>query len=366
MKSSGRAAGCFFTWAPAATTRPEASRWGGCPRRGLVGGPRRPRSGSGDRSGPARTTSRILSTSRPCGRLCRLRGQGVAAAATGASEGHPGQGSASHRPRGLHCCPRGIRHLTPSGRPGDEAPDAADLVRLSVELAEKPSQGLPERGRAVEDVLGEVPILVAHGDPGPSRVAVDPTIVVDQGEDQLHDGTVGHGAAHGRVRRVVEVAGQDRAAGLVPGAGESLGLGVDRVGQQWSLPEGLLRRSGTVRTLGPVDPVARERPETGAQHRRHGLAPGADVLTSCLPCHPHPLTRSFTALPSTASALLSRDAGRGAVGRREATRGSLLTRFSARLDRQSMVEDLVGIPSALRFLEFLVVPAVVQLGPWDA
>src|SRR5215217_4400239 len=130
-------------------------------------------------------------------------------------------------------------------------------------------------------------------------------------------------------------------------------------------PESLLRRSGTVRTFGPVDPVARERPETGAQHRRHGLAPGADVLTSCLPCHPHPLTRSFTALPSTASALLSRDAGRGAVGRREATRGSLLTRFSARLDRQSMVEDLVGIPSALRFLEFLVVPAVVQLGPWD-
>jgi hypothetical protein len=41
-------------------------------------------------------------------------------------------------------------------------------------------------------------------------------------------------------------------------------------------------------------------------------------------------------------------------------------RFSARLDRQNMVEDLVGIPSALRFLEFLVVPAVVQLGPWDA
>ena len=41
-------------------------------------------------------------------------------------------------------------------------------------------------------------------------------------------------------------------------------------------------------------------------------------------------------------------------------------RFSARLDRQDMVEDLVGIPSALRFLEFLVVPAVVQLGPWDA
>jgi hypothetical protein len=41
-------------------------------------------------------------------------------------------------------------------------------------------------------------------------------------------------------------------------------------------------------------------------------------------------------------------------------------RFSARLDRQNMVEDLVGIPSPLRFLEFLVVPAVVQLGPWDA
>ena len=41
-------------------------------------------------------------------------------------------------------------------------------------------------------------------------------------------------------------------------------------------------------------------------------------------------------------------------------------RFSARLDRQNMAEDLVGIPSAVRFLEFLVVPAVVQLGPWDA
>jgi hypothetical protein len=40
--------------------------------------------------------------------------------------------------------------------------------------------------------------------------------------------------------------------------------------------------------------------------------------------------------------------------------------FSARLDRQNMVEDLVGISSALRFLEFLVVPAVVQLEPWDA
>jgi hypothetical protein len=40
--------------------------------------------------------------------------------------------------------------------------------------------------------------------------------------------------------------------------------------------------------------------------------------------------------------------------------------LSDRLDRQNMVEDLVGIPSALRFLELLVVPAVVQLGPRDA
>jgi hypothetical protein len=182
-----------------------------------------------------------------CGRLCRLRGQGVAAAATGASEGHPGQGSASHRPRGLHCCPRGIRHLTPSGRPGDEAPDAADLVRLSVELAEKPSQGLPERGRAVEDVLGEVPILVAHGDPGPSRVAVDPTIVVDQGEDQLHDGTVGHGAAHGRVRRVVEVAGRiGRPDSYRARARASASASIGSV-SSGAYPEGLLRRSGTVR-----------------------------------------------------------------------------------------------------------------------
>ena len=39
---------------------------------------------------------------------------------------------------------------------------------------------------------------------------------------------------------------------------------------------------------------------------------------------------------------------------------------SARLDRQGVVEDLVGIPSALRFLELLVVPAVVQRGPRDA
>ena len=38
----------------------------------------------------------------------------------------------------------------------------------------------------------------------------------------------------------------------------------------------------------------------------------------------------------------------------------------AGLDRQRMLEDPVGIPSALRFLEPLVVPAVVQLGPWDA
>jgi hypothetical protein len=38
----------------------------------------------------------------------------------------------------------------------------------------------------------------------------------------------------------------------------------------------------------------------------------------------------------------------------------------ARLDRQDVLEDLVGVPSALRFLELLVVPAVVQLGPWDA
>ena len=48
------------------------------------------------------------------------------------------------------------------------------------------------------------------------------------------------------------------------------------------------------------------------------------------------------------------------------TRIARITPVSARLDRQDMVEDLVGIPSALRFLELLVVPAVVQLGPWDA
>ena len=36
---------------------------------------------------------------------------------------------------------------------------------------------------------------------------------------------------------------------------------------------------------------------------------------------PHPFTKPFTALPSTTSALLSREAGRGAVVRCEAARG---------------------------------------------
>jgi hypothetical protein len=44
-------------------------------------------------------------------------------------------------------------------------------------------------------------------------------------------------------------------------------------------------------------------------------------LAPCMPCHPHPFTKPFTALPSTASALLSREAGRGAVVRCEAVRG---------------------------------------------
>jgi hypothetical protein len=40
-----------------------------------------------------------------------------------------------------------------------------------------------------------------------------------------------------------------------------------------------------------------------------------------MPCHPHQLTRLSVALPGTTSALLSQDAGRGAVVRREAVRG---------------------------------------------
>jgi hypothetical protein len=40
-----------------------------------------------------------------------------------------------------------------------------------------------------------------------------------------------------------------------------------------------------------------------------------------MPCHPHPFTKPFAALPSTTSALLRKSSGRSAVVRREATRG---------------------------------------------
>jgi hypothetical protein len=40
-----------------------------------------------------------------------------------------------------------------------------------------------------------------------------------------------------------------------------------------------------------------------------------------VPCHPHPFTRPCAALLGTTSVLLTQDAGRGAVVRREAARG---------------------------------------------
>jgi hypothetical protein len=43
--------------------------------------------------------------------------------------------------------------------------------------------------------------------------------------------------------------------------------------------------------------------------------------TPCMPRHPHPFIKPSTALLGTASALLSREAGRGAVVRCEAVRG---------------------------------------------
>jgi hypothetical protein len=43
------------SWAPAATTHREARRWGRCLGSVAVGGPRRPRSGSGGRWAPAKT-----------------------------------------------------------------------------------------------------------------------------------------------------------------------------------------------------------------------------------------------------------------------------------------------------------------------
>jgi len=57
--------------------------------------------------------------------------------------------------------------------------------------------------------------------------------------------------------------------------------------------------------------------------RRCGLGTGEAAMSGCLaPCMPSaPLHKPFTALPSTASALLSREAGRGAVVRCEAVRG---------------------------------------------
>jgi hypothetical protein len=48
---------------------------------------------------------------------------------------------------------------------------------------------------------------------------------------------------------------------------------------------------------------------------------GFDPLTPCMPCHPHSVTQSSAALRGTTSALLSRDAERGTVGRREAAHG---------------------------------------------
>jgi hypothetical protein len=57
---------------------------------------------------------------------------------------------------------------------------------------------------------------------------------------------------------------------------------------------------------------------------------GFEPLTPCMPCHPHPLTRPSAASPRTASAVLKKLAGRGAVVRREAACGiaadNLLTR----------------------------------------
>jgi hypothetical protein len=48
---------------------------------------------------------------------------------------------------------------------------------------------------------------------------------------------------------------------------------------------------------------------------------GFEPLTPCMPCHPRQFTKPSAALPGTASALLSRDATRRAVVRREAARG---------------------------------------------
>jgi hypothetical protein len=48
---------------------------------------------------------------------------------------------------------------------------------------------------------------------------------------------------------------------------------------------------------------------------------GFEPLTPCMPCHPHPFTRPCAALLGTTSVLLTQDAGRGAVVRREAARG---------------------------------------------
>jgi hypothetical protein len=47
----------------------------------------------------------------------------------------------------------------------------------------------------------------------------------------------------------------------------------------------------------------------------YGLTFGADFLSPCMPCHPHPFTRPFAASLGTASALLRRVARRGAVVR---------------------------------------------------
>ena len=48
---------------------------------------------------------------------------------------------------------------------------------------------------------------------------------------------------------------------------------------------------------------------------------GFEPLTSCMPCHPHQFTRPSAASLTTTSVLLSRDAKRGAVERREAACG---------------------------------------------
>jgi hypothetical protein len=62
-----------------------------------------------------------------------------------------------------------------------------------------------------------------------------------------------------------------------------------------------MRCNETVRMLGPVDSVTRERPETGAQHRRHGLTPRADFLIPCMPSRDqgHAVSRSLRVLPLT-------------------------------------------------------------------